>query len=113
MSLSKRIAERTSGFRANIEVAEWGEDNTPLIVYYGPMLAGEMDRIQRKHPNFLNDISFAGMVDIIILKAEDREGNKLFTLEDKPILMREEMNVISKVASAIVTVKTVGDHEKN
>ena len=38
------------------------------------------------------------MVDLIIMKAEDKDGEKLFTLEDKPILMRESVAIISKIA---------------
>ena len=113
MSIAKRIAERTS-VKQHIEVAEWGEDGKPEIVYFGPLLAGELNRIQRKHPNFLQSASFEAMVDLIILKAENGQGEKLFTLEDKPILMREEVAVISSVAAALMGGATSPeDHEKN
>jgi len=112
MSISKRIAERTSS-KMHIEVAEWGEKGTPEKVYYGPLLAGELNRIQRKHPQFLNSASFEAMVDLIILKAETGQGDKLFTLEDKAILMREEVAVISTVAAAFMSGSSVEDAEKN
>lgn len=114
MSIAKRLAARQEAERSKIEVAEWGEDeNTPLIVYYGPFLAIDMDKIQRKHKDFLSNVTFAGMVDVIIMKAEDENGEKLFTLEDKPVLMREKTNTIARIAGAFMTSESVEDQEKN
>lgn len=112
MSIAKRIAERTSAKR-HIDVAEWGDEGKPEKVYYGPLLAGELNRIQRKHPNFLSSASLEAMVDLIILKAENGQGEKLFTLEDKPVLMREEVNVVSTVAAAFMSGESVEAQEKN
>jgi hypothetical protein len=112
MSIAKRIAERTANKR-HIDVAEWGDEGKPEKVYYGPLLAGELNRIQRKHPNFLNSTSFDAMVDLIILKAENGQGEKLFTLEDKAVLMREEVSVISNVAAAFMSGDSVEEQEKN
>lgn len=112
MSIAKRIAERTSTKR-HIEVAEWGEQGKPEKVYYGPLLAGELNRIQRKHPSFLQSASFDAMVDLIILKSENGQGEKLFTLEDKPVLMREEVNVISRLAGALMSGQAIEDIEGN
>jgi hypothetical protein len=113
MSIAERIKARTSQKR-HLDVPEWGEDGKPERVYYGPLLAGELNRIQRKHPNFLQSASFEAMVDLIVLKAEDGQGGKMFTLEDKPILMREEVSVISTVAASMMGgSESVEDHEKN
>ena len=112
MSIAKRISERTSNKR-HIDVAEWGDEGKPEKVYYGPLLAGELNRIQRKHPKFLSDTSFDAMIDLIILKAENGQGEKLFTLEDKPVLMREEVSVISTVAAALMSGDSVEEQEKN
>jgi hypothetical protein len=112
MSIAKRIAERTSTKR-HIDVAEWGEPGAPEKVYYGPLLAGELNRIQRKHPSFLQSASFDAMVDLIILKSENGQGEKLFTLEDKPVLMREEVNVISRLAGALMSGQAIEDIEGN
>ena len=112
MSIAERIKARTSQKR-HIEVAEWGEPDSPEKVYFGPLLAGELNRIQRKHPTFLQSASFEGMVDLIILKAENGQGEKLFTLEDKPILMREQVGIISQVAAEMMSGPSIEDHEKN
>lgn len=112
MSIAQRIAARTSQKR-HIEVPQWGEPGSPEKVYFGPLLAGELNRIQRKHPSFLQSASFEAMVDLIILKAENGQGEKLFTLEDKPILMREEVSIISSVAADLMSSTNVEEHEKN
>lgn len=114
MSLAKRLAARQDADRRSIEVAEWGEDETsPQIVYYGPFLAIEMDKVQRKHPNFLQSMTMAGMVEIIVMKAQDKDGNNLFTIEDKPTLMREPLTLITRVAGALMSSESVDEQEKN
>lgn len=112
MSIADRIKARTSKKR-HIDVEEWGEAGQPERVFYGPLLAGELNRIQRKHPTFLQSASFEGMVDLIILKAENGQGEKMFTLEDKPVLMREEVSVISTVAAELMSGTSVETAEKN
>ena len=98
MSLGKRFAAKRKSNRKCFEVDEWGEDDAPLIVYSGILTCGDVDKLQRKHPGFMSNPTIAAMVDLIIMKAEDKDGEKLFTLEDKPFLMRESVNVISSVA---------------
>lgn len=112
MSIAKRIAERTSQKRS-IEVPAWGEPGSPEKVFFGPLLAGELNRIQRKHPTFLSSASFEAMVELIILKAENGQGEKLFTLEDKPILMREQVEIISSVAAEMMSSQSQEELEKN
>lgn len=112
MSIAQRITARTSQKR-HIEVPQWGEPGSPEKVFFGPLLAGELNRIQRKHPSFLQSASFEAMVDLIILKAETGQGEKLFTLEDKPVLMREEVAIISTVAAEMMSGTSVEEHEKN
>ena len=112
MSIADRIKARTSQKR-HIDVEEWGENGQPEKVYYGPLLAGELNRIQRKHPSFLQSASFEAMVELIILKAENGQGEKMFTLEDKPILMREEVSVISQIAAEFMSGTSAEQAEKN
>lgn len=112
MNIAERIKARTSKKR-HIDVVEWGEDGKPERVFYGPLLAGELNRIQRKHPSFLQSASFDAMVDLIVLKAETGEGEKMFTLEDKPTLMREEVSIISNVAASLMAASSIEEQEKN
>lgn len=102
MSIADRIKERVQR-RKCIMVDEWGEEGNPLAVFYGPLIARELNQIQRKHPGFLSSAGLEGMVDLILMKAEDREGKKHFTLEDKATLMREEVHVISRIAGEMLS----------
>lgn len=112
MSLGKKLAERRSANRKQIEVSEWA-DEIPCI-YVRPLTAGDVDKIQRKHKDFINNPTVAAMVDLIILKAEDKEGEKLFSLEDKPFLMSESLTTISAVAQEMFNdVISAEEAEKN
>lgn len=113
MGLGERIAAKRQAARRIIEVPEWGEESA-LQMWVGPLTCADIDKLQRKHKDLLQNMSIAAMVDLIILKAEDNEGEKLFTLEDKPFLMREQVAVISRIAAEMfVGVGTVEEHEKN
>ena len=114
MTLGKMIAEKRNRQRRIIEVAEWGEEDKPLLIYASAITAGDLKTIQRKHKNFLNDMTIDGMVDLIILKAQDVDGNKLFTLEDKVYLMGEPLNVIASISEKMFgEIDSIEDAEKN
>ena len=53
------------------------------------------------------------MVSVIVMKAEDADGNKLFTLEDKIKLKRNaDYRVLDRLANSIlhgVTIEEVGE----
>jgi hypothetical protein len=113
MTLGKRIAEKRQANRKQIEVVEWGEDEAPLIMYVGMLTAADVSKLQRKYPGFLNNPTVDAMIDLIIMKAESKEGEKLFTLEDKPFLMRESITLVSRVAgemfSTVESVESLGN----
>jgi hypothetical protein len=112
MSLGKKLASLRQANRKQIEVAQWSEE-VPVI-YVSALTAGDVDKIQRKHKNFIESPTIAGMVDLIIMKAEDKDGDKLFSLEDKPFLMGEPLNVISELAQQMFNdVTSIEDAEKN
>jgi len=114
MGLGEQIAARRALQRKQIEVVEWGEEDQPLIIYCGPITAGDIDKLQRKHKDFLNNMTITGMIDLIIAKAEDADGKRLFTLEDKMYLMKESVTLISDIAGKMFgDVDTVEDAEKN
>lgn len=114
MSIAKRIAaKRAEQSREVVEVYEWGEGDDPLRLYLTPITARDVEKIQRKHPNFLTSATMGAMVDLLILKCEDENGDKAFTLEDKPILMGEPIEVIARVFGKAFSAVDVEDHEKN
>jgi len=110
--IADRIKARSNEKRS-VLVPEWGEDGEPEKVFFGPFLTGELNQIQRKHPKFFENTTMEGMVDLILLKALDGEGKKLFTLEDKPALMREEVSVIARVAAELMSAPDADELEKN
>ena len=114
MSLGAQIAARRKEQRRVIEVQQWAEDDAPMLLYVGAITAGDIDKLQRKHKNFLNDMTIAGMVDLIIMKAEVEDGSRAFTLEDKAILMREPVALISDIAGQMFgDVVDIEEAEKN
>ncbi len=114
MSLGEQIAARRVKEKRTIEVPEWGEDNTPLILYASAITAGDINKLQRKHKNFLNDMTIDGMIDLIIMKAETKDGERAFSEIDKPFLMREEVNIIATLSAKMFgDVVSVEEQEKN
>ena len=114
MSLGQKIAERRRKEARIIEVPEWGEDGAPLLIHVYPITAGDLNKIQRKHKNFLTDQTIDGMVDLIILKAGDADNNRLFTLADKTYLMDEPAPLIANIAQEMFAdIESVEDAEKN
>lgn len=114
MSLGQKIAERRQKQARIIEVSEWGDDGAPLHIYVYPLTAGDINKIQKKHKNFLNDMTIEGMIDLIILKAGNADGERLFTLADKTHLMDEPLPLISDIASQMFgDIEGVEEAEKN
>ena len=59
--------------------------------------------------------SIAAMVDLIVMKAESKDGEKLFSsAEDKIDLMGEETTIVSGIANEMFgTIDAFEDVEKN
>ena len=98
MGLAKELRARRKQSRRKISVAEWADDSGPFSLYCRPLTCYDLNELQKRHPQVMQNPSIAAMVDLIVMKAESKDGEKLFTLEDKPILMRESVTVVSKVA---------------
>lgn len=108
MSIHDKIKERISQEPKSFYVEEWDE-----TIFATPLTCGEMSKLQKRHPNFLTAMEGESMVDLIIMKCLDKEGEKLFTLEHKPHLLRETLSVISAVAGKILNSQLEVDYEKN
>jgi len=112
--LRERIAaNRAVRQRSITDVPEWGEGDEPMRIYAGQVTGQDMDKISRKHPDFLRNPSMEAQVDLIILKAEDEDGEKCFTLEDKMVMMHEPASLISTVFASVFSANTVEEQEKN
>ena len=101
-AFGERISAKAKQSTVRVEVLEWGDENEPMVLFATPLNAGEFSRLQKKHPNFLNDMTVEGLIDMLIMKAMDSEDNKAFDVGDKPILMRQPVGLISNVAGQLM-----------
>jgi hypothetical protein len=114
MSIAQRIAAKRADMERNVvEVPEWGEGGVSLRLYSTHVSVRDLDKIQRKHPNFLSNVTMAGMVEMIIMKCEQEGGEPAFTLEDKPVLMGEPISVIAAVFAQVFSSASIEDQVKN
>ena len=96
----------------SMEVPEWKDDDgNPTVIYWNPITLAEKKRLFQKSDN-LNDVGI--LADIILMKAIDIDGKKLFTLEDKIALMHKvDSDVLAKVATQIIQTITPDEVKKN
>lgn len=122
MSVIDRIEESFNAApRGRAEVPEWGSPGAPLVVTWSMLTPMELSRAQRKAGG-------AGKVDqfrlacwLIVIKALDERGERLFADEDVHRLMRRGGQVvIDRIASAMLGAQDedavaalVEDAEKN
>jgi hypothetical protein len=112
--LRERIsANRAARERNMVEVADWGDSDGPMRIYAGAVTGAEIDKVVRKHPNFLANPTIEAMVDMIILKAEDENGEKWFTLEDKMTMLHEPFAIVADVFASVFNAASVEEQEKN
>jgi hypothetical protein len=112
--LRERIAaNRTARERKMVEVKEWGDSDGPMKIYSGLVTGADIDRIVRRHANFLTSPSMEAMVDMIIHKAEDENGEKHFTLEDKQPMLGEPFGLIAEIFGTVFSADSVEEQEKN
>ena len=87
--------------RKIIDVPEW-----KITVYAKPLTLADKRILTRNTKP--DDVTL--FADVLILKAEDKEGKKLYSLEDKQTLMRSvDSLVVERVAHDILSVVPVED----
>lgn len=93
-----------------IEVPEWGDEKSPLYIYSSPLTLAQKNRLYKMSKE--DDLGL--MVEALIMKAKDSEGNCLFTRADKPDLMRSsDPDVLIRIATAIMDSSGSEAAEKN
>ena len=110
MSVIDRVKDHfeSKGIK-KIEVAEWGEEGKPLVIYSKPFTLAEKRNLFKGAKN--DDLSV--LVDAIVLKARDGEGNKIFKLDDKKTLLNNaDPDVIARVATEMLNSLSYEDAEK-
>lgn len=95
----------------SIEVPEWKDDDgKPTVLYWNPITLSEKNKLLKKSDN-LNDVSL--LADVLIMKALDKDGNKIFTLEDKLALMHKtDPDVLTRIATSMVQAPTPEELKK-
>ena len=89
-------------------------DGQPFTMYYRQITCYDLNELRRKHPKFLENTTVGAMVDLIVMKAEGEDGQKLFNAEDKLDLMGEETSVVSNIAEQMFAeVTSTEEAEKN
>jgi len=93
-----------------IEIPEWEtKDGKPFVIYAKPLTLAEKRRLSRDRKS--DDVTL--FADVLILKAEDDKGNKIYKLDDKHSLLHSaDPDVIMRVANQILEVVPVEDWEK-
>jgi len=100
MGLAKELRSRRKVEAREVQVPEWGDESGAFKLYCRSITCYDLDQLQKKHPNFLQNTTIGAMVDLICMKAEDEGGTKLFSsAEDRIDLMGEETSVISEIAN--------------
>tara|TARA_R110001632_G_scaffold133297_1_gene247826 strand:- start:1835 stop:2182 length:348 start_codon:yes stop_codon:yes gene_type:complete len=115
MGLAKELRSRRKLQARVVLVPEWGDDSGPFKLFSRSITCYDLDKLQKKHPDFLSNTTIGAMVDLICMKAEDEGGNKLFaSAEDRIDLMGEETAVISEIANQMFAeIESVEDAAKN
>ena len=110
MSVIDRVKEHfeSQGVKT-INVAEWGVEGQPLVIYSSPFTMAEKRNLFKGAKN--DDLGV--LVDAIMLKARDKDGNKIFKLDDKQVLLNNaDPEVIARVAGEILNSTPLEDIEK-
>jgi hypothetical protein len=83
-----------------IEVPEWGEDSdNPLMIYCRPITLSETSKFMKMAQD--DDVQLLAYV--LIYKALDEAGEKLFTIADKKILLESvDRDVLIRVSSEMM-----------
>ena len=115
MGLAKDLRSRRTVEAREVLVPAWGDDAGDFKMYCRPITCYDLDQLQKKHPNFLQNTTVGAMVDLICMKAIDEGGSKLFNSgEDRIDLMGEETTVISDIANQMFAeIESVEYAEKN
>ena len=95
----------------SMEVAEWKDENgKPVTLYWNPITLLEKNRLLKKSDT-LNDIAI--LADVLVMKALDKDGKKVFKLEDKQTLMNSaDPNILQRIAQKMVEVPSIDELKK-
>ena len=93
-----------------IEVPEWGDEDKPLKIYSKPLTLAETSKLYKMSRE--DDLTM--MAYVLIYKALDENGDKLFDLADKNALLNQvDREVLMRVAQEIMGQEPIEETKKN
>jgi len=93
-----------------IEVHEWGEDDKPLRIFSKPLTLAETSKLYKMSKE--DDLTM--MAYVLIYKALDENGDKLFDLGDKNALLNSvDREILVSVATQIMGQEPIEETKKN
>jgi len=93
-----------------IEVPEWGDEDNPLKIFSKPLTLAETSKLYKMS----KDDDLTMMAYVLIYKALDENGNKLFDLSDKNSLLNKvDREVLVNIAQQIMGQEPIEDVKKN
>lgn len=113
MSLKEKVIEHLQSDRRKSMKIVAGKDS-PLNgqeIYWQPVMALEMEKIMTLSGGGTNSKDYH--VWTIIEKAEEENGQKIFTLEDKSLLERLEWKIVSSISNKMHDHLTFDEAKKN
>jgi hypothetical protein len=108
MRLIDKIAQKFDGLTArSLVVSEWEE-----TIYFKPMTGEEWDTVNREIGG--DATGPRSNAQVIVLKALDSNGVRLFKNDDASVLMEKGfIETTRRVAAAMTAVTPIDDAEKN
>lgn len=98
--IDRATAHYASQERLIIAVPEWGDGDTALEIHVFPMTMAEVNMMQKIASKKASNIEQAA--NIIVVKAKDKDGKRLFTITDRDKLMQHaDYRVVSRIAERI------------
>lgn len=92
-----------------IEVPEWGDEENPLKIYSKPLTLAETSKLYKMSKE--DDLTM--MAYVLIYKALDENGDKLFDLSDKNSLLNKvDREVLVNVAQQIMGQEPIEEVKK-
>lgn len=94
-----------------IEVPEWlDEKGNPTVMYSQPFTLAD----RKKLAKFAQEDDLEFIVRMVIMKCEDENGDKVFDLSDKPVLMNKvDPNIIAKISGQLTSTPSIEEQSGN
>ena len=109
-AIDNLVAHYKSKGQKLIEVPEWGDGEQPMKIFCEPITLFDM----KKFMKLAKDDEVEMLVYVLIYKALDENGDKLFDLGDKNALLNSvDREILVSVATKIMGQEPIEETKKN